>query len=76
MSRTDVNMTPDVVDAIYNLQQQEYAALYVDTLQRLLEGIIRNDMGDEEDRLNLAGEVLGLQDILRRFIQEEKGGES
>ena len=76
MSRTDVNMTPDVVDAIYNLQQQEYAALYVDTLQRLLEGIIRNDMGDEENRLNLAGEVLGLQDILRRFIQEEKGGEA
>lgn len=74
MSRTDVNMTPDVVDAIYNLQQQEYAALYVDTLQRLLEGIIRNDMGDEENRLNLAGEVLSLQDILRCFILEEEGG--
>lgn len=74
MSRTDVNMTPDVVDAIYNLQQQEYAALYVDTLQRLLEGVIRNDMGDEENRLNLAGEVLSLQDILRCFILEEEGG--
>ncbi len=74
MSRTDVNMTPDVVDAIYNLQQQEYAALYVDTLQRLLTGVIRNDMGDEENRLNLAGEVLSLQDILRCFILEEEGG--
>ncbi|WP_298114392.1 hypothetical protein [uncultured Bacteroides sp.] len=68
MSRTDVNMTPDVVDAIYNLQQQEYAALYVDTLQRLLEGIIRNDMGNDENRLTLASEVLSLQDILRCFI--------
>lgn len=75
MSRTDVKMTPDVVDAIYDLQQQEYAALYVDTLQRLLTGIIRNDMGDEENRLNLASEVLGLQDILRIFFLEEKGGE-
>lgn len=75
MSRTDVNMTPDVVDAIYNLQQQEYAVMYVDTLQRLLTGIIRNDMGDEENRLNLASEVLGLQDILRIFFLEEKGGE-
>ena len=74
MSRTDVNMTPDVVDAIYNLQQQEYAALYVDTLQRLLTGVIRNDMGDEENHLNLAGEVLSLQDILRCFILEEEGG--
>jgi hypothetical protein len=61
-------MTPDVVDAIYNLQQQEYAALYVDTLQRLLEGIIRNDMGNDENRLTLASEVLSLQDILRCFI--------
>lgn len=68
-------MTPDVVNAIYNLQQQEYAAMYVDTLQRLLTGIIRNDMGDEENRLNLASEVLGLQDILRIFFLEEKGGE-
>lgn len=74
MSRTDVKMTPDVVDAIYDLQQQEYAALYVDTLQRLLEGIIRNDMGNDENRLNLAGEVLSLQDILRCFILEEEGG--
>lgn len=76
MSRTGVNMTNDVVEVIYDLQQQDYATLYIDTLQRILAGIIRNDMGSEEDRLNLAGEVLGLQDILRRFIQEEKGGES
>ena len=76
MSRTGVNMTNDVVEVIYDLQQHDYATLYIDTLQRILAGIIRNDMGSEEDRLNLAGEVLGLQDILRRFIQEEKGGES
>ncbi len=76
MSRTGVNMTNDVVEVIYDLQQQDYATLYIDTLQRILAGIIRNDMGSEEDRLNLAGEVLGLQDILRRFIQEEKGGEA
>lgn len=76
MSRTGVNMTNDVVEVIYDLQQQDYATLYIDTLQRILAGIIRNDMGSEEDRLNLAGEVLGLQDILRRFIQEKKGGES
>ncbi|WP_300814491.1 hypothetical protein [uncultured Bacteroides sp.] len=69
-------MTNDVVEVIYDLQQQDYATLYIDTLQRILAGIIRNDMGSEEDRLNLAGEVLGLQDILRRFIQEEKGGEA
>lgn len=68
MNRTDVNLTPDVVDAIYDLQQQEYAAMYVDTLQRLLEGIIRNDMGNDENRLTLASEVLSLQDILRCFI--------
>ena len=76
MSRTGVNMTNDVVEVIYDLQQQDYATLYIDTLQRILAGIIRNDMGSEEDRLNLAGEVLGLQDVLRRFIQEEKGGEA
>ena len=45
-----------------------------DTLQRVLTGIIRDDMGSDEERLKLAGEVLYLQDTLRCFILQEEGG--
>ncbi|WP_346713313.1 hypothetical protein [Mediterranea massiliensis] len=74
MSDTTVNLTPEVVETIYDLQTQEYASLHVDTLQRVLTGIIRNDMGSDEERLKLAGEVLYLQDTMRCFILNEKGG--
>lgn len=75
MSETNVNLTPEVVSTIYDLQQREYASLHVDTLQKVLTGIIRDDMGSDEERLKLAGEVLFLQDTLRCFILQKKGGE-
>lgn len=73
---TNVNLTPEVVETIYDLQQRGYASLHVDTLQRVLEGIIRGDMGSDEERLRLAGEVLCLQDVMRCFVlpQEKEGG--
>lgn len=74
MSETTVNLTPEVVETLYDLQQRGYASLHVDTLQRVLTGIIRDDMGSDEERLKLAGEVLYLQDTLRCFILQEKGG--
>lgn len=74
MSENTVNLTPEVVETIYDLQQREYASLHVDTLQRVLEGIIRDDMGSDEERLKLAGEVLYLQDTMRCFILQRKGG--
>lgn len=75
MSETNVNLTPEVVSTIYDLQQREYASLHVDTLQKVLTGIIRDDMGSDEERLKLAGEVLFLQDTLRCFILQKEGGE-
>lgn len=74
MSETTVNLKPEVVETLYDLQQRGYASLHVDTLQRVLTGIIRDDMGSGEERLKLAGEVLYLQDTLRCFILQEKGG--
>ncbi len=76
MSETCVNLTPEVVETLYDLQQRGYAELQVDTLQRVLNGIIRGDMGTDEERLRLAGEVLFLQDTLRCFIllEEKEGG--
>ena len=74
MSETTVNLTPEVVEPLYDLQQRDYASLHVDTLQRVLTGIIRDDMGSDEERLKLAGEVLYLQDTMRCFILNEKGG--
>lgn len=74
---TNVSLTPEVVETLYDLQQRGYALLHVDTLQRVLNGIIRDDMGDEKARLELAGEVLFLQDTMRCFIlPEEKKGDA
>ena len=76
MNETNVSLTPEVVEALYDLQQRDYASMHVDTLQKVLTGIIRDDMGDEKERLELLGSVLFLQDTLRCFIlpTEEKGG--
>lgn len=73
MSETTVNLTPEVVETIYDLQQRDYASLHVDVLQRVLTGIIRNDMGSDEERLKLAEEVLYLQDTMRCFVLQENG---
>lgn len=74
MSETNINLTPEVVNTIYELQQREYASMHIDTLQQVLIGIIRGDMGSDEERLKLAGEVLFLQDTMRCFILQKKGG--
>lgn len=74
MSETNINLTPEVVNTIYELQQLEYASMHIDTLQQVLIGIIRGDMGSDEERLKLAGEVLFLQDTMRCFILQKKGG--
>ena len=74
MRETTVNLTPEGVETLYDLHQRDYASLHVDTLQRVLTGIIRDDMGSDEERLKLAGEVLYLQDTMRCFILNEKGG--
>ena len=58
MSETNINLTPEVVNTIYDLQQREYALLHIDTLQQVLTCIIRGDMGSDEERLKLAGNVL------------------
>ena len=73
---TQVDLTPEVVETLYDLQQRGHALMHVDTLQKVLEGIIRDDMGDEKERLELAGAVLFLQDTMRCFIlpEEKKGG--
>lgn len=71
---TNVSLTPEVVETIYELQQRDYASMHVDTLQKVLNGIIRNDMGSEAERLKLAGAVLFLQDTMRYFILQEEGG--
>lgn len=75
MSETNINLTPEVVNIIYDLQQREYASLHIDTLQQVLIGIIRGDMGSDEERLKLAGELLFMQDTMRCFILQKKGGE-
>ena len=74
---TNVNLTPEVVEAIYDLQQRGHASMHADTLQRVLEGIIRDDMGNEAERLELAGSVLCLQDVMRCFIlpDNKEGGQ-
>lgn len=74
MSETNINLTPEVVNTIYELQQREYASMHIDTLQQVLIGIIRGDMGSDEERLKLAGDVLFLQDTMRCFILQKKGG--
>lgn len=74
MSETNINLTPEVVNTIYELQQREYASMHIDTLQQVLIGIIRGDMGSDEERLKLAGEVLFLQDTMRCFILQKEGG--
>ena len=73
MSTTDINLTPEVVETIYSFQKQGNAEGWVYVLQKVLEGIIRDDMGDDGERLQLAGEVLSLQDELRTFILPEGG---
>ena len=73
MSTTDINLTPEVVETIYSFQKQGNAEGWVYVLQKVLEGIIRDDMGDDGQRLQLAGEVLSLQDELRTFILQEGG---
>ena len=73
MSTTDINLTPEVIETIYSFQKQGYAEGWVSVLQKVLEGIIRDDMGDDGQRLQLAGEVLSLQDELRTFILPEGG---
>lgn len=74
-ARTNVQLTPEVVDTIYDLQYQEYAELHVEVLQRVLEYVLRDDVGDDCDRLKLAREVLFLQDTMRVFILPKEGGE-
>ncbi len=74
MNRTDINLTPEVVETIYDMQKEEQALTYVEVLQTILAGIIRDDMGSDEERLKLAGMVLTLQDYLRTFILTEEGG--
>lgn len=74
MSETNINLTPEVVNTIYELQQREYALLHIDTLQQVLTCIIRGDMGSDEERLKLAGNVLFLQDTMRYFVLQEEGG--
>lgn len=76
MNETNVNLTPEVVETIYDLQQRDQASMHVDTLQKILTGIIRDDMGDEKERLELAEAVLYLQDTMRCFVlpEEKKGG--
>lgn len=73
---TQISLTPEVVETLYDLQQRGHASMHVDTLQKVLTGIIRDDMGDEKERLELLGSVLFLQDTLRCFIlpEEKKGG--
>lgn len=75
MSNTNINLTPEVIGAIYDMQQRGDAELFVGILQRVLNGIIRYELGDEKERLNLAADVLCVQDTLRCFIPtDEKGG--
>ena len=73
---TQVDLSPEVVETLYDLQQRGHASMHVDTLQKVLTGIIRDDMGDEKERLELLGSVLFLQDTLRCFILPDgkKGG--
>lgn len=71
---TNVALTPEVVETLYDLQQRGYASMFVDTLQKVLNGIIRDDMDDEAERLELAASVLFLQDALRCFIPIGKKG--
>ena len=73
---TQISLTPEVVETLYDLQQRDHASMHVDTLQKILAGIIRDDMGDEKERLELLEAVLFLQDTLRCFIlpAEKKGG--
>lgn len=73
MNATDINLTPEVVETIYSFQKGGNAEGWVEVLQKVLEGIIRDDMGDDGERLQLAGEVLSLQDELRTFILPEGG---
>lgn len=73
MSATDIDLTPEVVETIYSFQKRGNAEGWVEVLQKVLEGIIRDDMGDDGERLQLAGEVLSLRDELRTFILPEGG---
>ena len=74
---TNVNLTPEVVETVYNLQQRGYAEGWIKDLQDILERVILGDLGDEAQRLRFAENLLGLQSELRNFIpqpEEKEGG--
>ena len=74
---TRIDLTPEVVETVYNLQRRGYAEGWIKSLQDILERVILGDLGDEKQRLLFAENLLGLQSELRNFILEpqEKGGE-
>ncbi len=75
MNDTNVKMTQEVVEAIHRLQEQNTAADAVDVLQRLMVFVLREEgNGDDRERLDLAREIIWLQDIMRAFILPQEGG--
>ena len=74
MNETNINLTPEVVAAVYELQQRNMASTAVEMLQTILVGVIRNEMGSNDERLRIADNILWMQDTFRDFILPEKGG--
>lgn len=70
---TEIKLTDDVVDVIHELQYSWYAGFFAEVLGGILHGIIRNNMGDEKERLWYAEQILSLQEILNTFEIREGG---
>ena len=70
---TKIQLTDDVVDVIHELQYRWYAGFFVEVLDGILHGIIRNDMGNEKERIWYLQQILSLQEILNTFEIREGG---
>lgn len=71
---TQVNLSKDAMEAVYNLQERGYAEIYVNELFRIMASIIRNDLGKKKERMDTLSVLQQMQDMLRCFIPEDEKG--
>lgn len=72
MTKTDVRMTPGVVDTISRWQDGG-AELWMGMLMRCVECIANDAEDSAENRLTLVGELLNLKNELAVFAEKEEG---
>lgn len=73
MSRTNVNLSTEVIETIHDWQTRGTAELWVEVLQKCLEYVACDCPGDSESRLKLVSELIYFQNEMRVFIVKEGG---